>query len=700
MANNRLTWQNVSAPDFSGVADSYRLINTLLGNAAKSGQDMISTYTGAQADAADRAIQQRLMAITDPSQFNAANIVGADGARASMAMLKGVGNYQDTLIDRDIKLDTQGQTQRDWDWANERQDQIRANSPQIAALTARAYAGDPNAIAEMAALGMRGDVTADLMKDGSGAIGSRLGQDTTRQRYAITDYEQGRAVKKDSFMDSAASDAEALIQQGFGIDPTEDETIINSLGWDAERTQRARSRMSQGSALAGGAANAGSAIATAAGQGVGNFMGAMGASESSGNYGAVNDLGYSGKYQFGQGRLQDAINSGAIPQMSMKEFVKNPEAQEKAMQWAVGDVDKYIDNNGLDKFIGKEVGGVVMTRDAMRGVAHLGGKDGLRKYLNTNGQYNPNDSYVNKSGKRVKGTSLTDYARKFAGVNLPTQPANLPAIGATPEAMAANNAAAAIASSANQGIRRLADPSIPSYENAGTRDRLSGSAINTLIPEYEELLGSTPQVVDAAKIVADRVGGDVGVITDQIRRVVAEGQTGTNKINVAQAAAIVQASVKGGNSGLDLWGAVDFFGGNSLGGGGVGAGTFSIDRDMVKAYVKDVTSGNTRRAIQGNESEVRTQATVNAADQEVAQLVQSIQRAQGLKQAGRSGIDPVLARLNARLEAAALKADAAARELGNVQKREVPASAAIQAALERVSSNVRPKTAYELAKGM
>jgi len=37
-------------------------------------------------------------------------------------------------------------------------------------------------------------------------------------------------------------------------------------------------------------------------------------------------------------------------------------------------------------------------------VAHLGGKNGMRKFLQTGGKYNPEDS---------NGTSLSDYLNKF-----------------------------------------------------------------------------------------------------------------------------------------------------------------------------------------------------------------------------------------------------------------------------------------------
>ena len=44
-------------------------------------------------------------------------------------------------------------------------------------------------------------------------------------------------------------------------------------------------------------------------------------------------------------------------------------------------------------------------RDGLRAVAHLGGKSGMKKFVQTAGKYNPSDEL---------GTSLQDYYDKFA----------------------------------------------------------------------------------------------------------------------------------------------------------------------------------------------------------------------------------------------------------------------------------------------
>lgn len=106
----RLTWQEVSNPNFSGAADSYRVMSELLGKATTSGMGMVNTFTNEQKDAADRAIQLRALALQSPQDFvtglKDGSVVGADGANASMAALTGL----DTRVGTVLNHATTGQT--------------------------------------------------------------------------------------------------------------------------------------------------------------------------------------------------------------------------------------------------------------------------------------------------------------------------------------------------------------------------------------------------------------------------------------------------------------------------------------------------------------------------------------------------------------------------------------------------------------
>lgn len=137
------------------------------------------------------------------------------------------------------------------------------------------------------------------------------------------------------------------------------------------------------------------------------FREALGHSESGGRYGVVNDEGYSGKYQWGLPRLQD-YNNAMGTNYSMEDFLANPAVQEDAQAWHENDIMEYVLDRGLDYYIGKNVGGVTMTPEAMIAMAHLGGRKGMRLFLESDGKYNPQDS---------NETSLRGYASKFSSAN-------------------------------------------------------------------------------------------------------------------------------------------------------------------------------------------------------------------------------------------------------------------------------------------
>ena len=135
------------------------------------------------------------------------------------------------------------------------------------------------------------------------------------------------------------------------------------------------------------------------------------ASESSGDWGARNNAkgssgkrGHFGQLQFGHDRLLDAKRAGIIPtDTTPEQFMADPQMQIRTANWHFDDIDKRIFSNGLDSYLGKVVGGVNVTMDGMRSMAHLGGMGGLMAFLRTNGADNRNDG----------STSLSDYGKKF-----------------------------------------------------------------------------------------------------------------------------------------------------------------------------------------------------------------------------------------------------------------------------------------------
>jgi hypothetical protein len=144
------------------------------------------------------------------------------------------------------------------------------------------------------------------------------------------------------------------------------------------------------------------------------FLGRLIGSESSGRADASVTIDdgrtFSGLGGVGEARLQDMKNAGVVPQdMTLAQFstAENADIQRAGLRWAVQDIDRAIDATGaLSRGF---------SRDGLRAVAHIGGKGGMRRYISSNRQYNPDDSYTTPSGEVTSGTSLQDYYDKFAG---------------------------------------------------------------------------------------------------------------------------------------------------------------------------------------------------------------------------------------------------------------------------------------------
>ena len=159
--------------------------------------------------------------------------------------------------------------------------------------------------------------------------------------------------------------------------------------------------------------------------GVGSF-GRLAQSESGGNYGVVNKLGYAGKYQFGAPRLEDLGEytpgqnesvaggkwtgqkwSGSFdipghPEVkTINDFLASPTAQNAAFQAHVTKMDEEIKSNGLDKYEGQTVAGVPITKEGLYNMLHLGGVGSTSRFLQSGGQDNPKDA---------NGTSILNYA--------------------------------------------------------------------------------------------------------------------------------------------------------------------------------------------------------------------------------------------------------------------------------------------------
>ena len=103
-----------------------------------------------------------------------------------------------------------------------------------------------------------------------------------------------------------------------------------------------------------------------------------------------------GKLQFGKARLQDYQNATGTT-FTQDEFIKDTALQDKVAAWHIADLDKAIDALGDDA--------ADYDRDGLRAVGHLAGVWGMKKFVQSKGDYNPADEL---------GTSLQSYYDKFS----------------------------------------------------------------------------------------------------------------------------------------------------------------------------------------------------------------------------------------------------------------------------------------------
>lgn len=129
------------------------------------------------------------------------------------------------------------------------------------------------------------------------------------------------------------------------------------------------------------------------------FKEALGFKESSGDYFTVNSYGYLGKYQFGKNTLK------LIGVYNTREFLADPVLQEKAFL-ANAKRNKWILRRDIKRFVGENIGGVLVTESGILAAAHLAGPGSVKKFLRSYGAIGFADAY---------GTSIRYYMKRFSG---------------------------------------------------------------------------------------------------------------------------------------------------------------------------------------------------------------------------------------------------------------------------------------------
>jgi len=135
------------------------------------------------------------------------------------------------------------------------------------------------------------------------------------------------------------------------------------------------------------------------------FKYAIAARESSNNWKDYNPYGYIGKFQFGKAAMQ----STGFGHIEFVDFMNNPSVfpeydQEKAMDSLLR-INEYILRSYITEFEGELfLDSIKITKTGLLAASHLAGPGNVKRFLKTNGRYNPQDQM---------GTRLSDYLITF-----------------------------------------------------------------------------------------------------------------------------------------------------------------------------------------------------------------------------------------------------------------------------------------------
>jgi len=139
------------------------------------------------------------------------------------------------------------------------------------------------------------------------------------------------------------------------------------------------------------------------------FKRALAQLESSNDWTRFNVYGYIGKYQFGQ----DALEATGFGHVNFETFIQDPgtfseREQEQAMDRLLK-LNEQVLRTYIHRYVGHKVlDSITITRSGLLAAAHLAGPGNVKRFLESEGTFNPKDRM---------GTRLSDYLSGFASVN-------------------------------------------------------------------------------------------------------------------------------------------------------------------------------------------------------------------------------------------------------------------------------------------
>lgn len=158
-----------------------------------------------------------------------------------------------------------------------------------------------------------------------------------------------------------------------------------------------------------------------------DYLHTLGNRESNNDYSRENSIGYLGRFQMGEKALIDVNfytkddttkndwkgnwteTAKKFNVNSKKSFLKNPKAQDHAIESYLKKQWVYIKHFKLDKSLYQEINGITITPAGLLAASHLVGVGKVIQYFKSNGRNIPHDDY---------GTSLEEYLKKFANYDV------------------------------------------------------------------------------------------------------------------------------------------------------------------------------------------------------------------------------------------------------------------------------------------
>jgi hypothetical protein len=138
------------------------------------------------------------------------------------------------------------------------------------------------------------------------------------------------------------------------------------------------------------------------------FINDLGYRESLNNWVCINRIGCFGEWQFAESTLKYL----GFRKVTLRKFKSDPfifprKMQEDALRALIRVNLTYL--SSYEKYIGKTIKGITVTKSGMIAASHLGGAGSLKRFLESGGKTDHKDAF---------GTAVSNYLKKFSNYDI------------------------------------------------------------------------------------------------------------------------------------------------------------------------------------------------------------------------------------------------------------------------------------------